>query len=87
MEPLPDLNSLSDAELRDLIRGLVREENEVSYRRRILHGQIDILHAELQNRLKQGVEAGRSPLAEVDVRKLAEILASKGARPTEEELA
>ena len=55
MEALPDLDSLSDQELRDLIRDLMDEEREVSYRRRILHGKIDILRAELQARLKQGV--------------------------------
>ena len=86
MEPLPDLNSLSDAELRDVIRGLVREENEVSYRRRILHGQIDILRAELQARLKKTVEGGESPLSEVDLQKLTAILAAKAAPPARDEL-
>ena len=47
MEPLPDLASLSDPELKQLIDELTREEQEVSYRRRILHGKIDILRAEL----------------------------------------
>lgn len=86
MEPLPDLNSLSDAELRDLIRGLVREENEVSYRRRILHGQIDILRAELQARLKKTVEGGESPLGEVDLDRLSAILAAKAPPPASSEL-
>ena len=31
MELLPDLKTLSDSELRDLIQQLVDEENEVSY--------------------------------------------------------
>ena len=44
---------------------------------RILHGKIDILRAELQSRLKKEVGEGRSPLHEVDVDKLAEILAAK----------
>lgn len=82
MEPLPDLNSLSDSELRDLISKLVEEENEVSYRRRILHGKIDILKAELQARLQRQVgEEGQSPLYEVDVDKLADILAARAAPP------
>ena len=55
MELLPDLKTLSDSELRDLIQQLVDEENEVSYRRRILHGKIDILKAELQSRLQRQV--------------------------------
>jgi len=82
VEPLPDLNSLSDSELRDLISKLVEEENEVSYRRRILHGKIDILKAELQARLQRQVgEEGQSPLYEIDVDKLADILAARAAPP------
>ncbi len=82
MEPLPDLKSLSDTELRDLISKLVEEENEVSYRRRILHGKIDILKAELQARLQRQVgEEGQSPLYEVDVDKLADILSARAAPP------
>ena len=86
MEALPELGSLSDRELRDLIRELVREEHEVSYRRRMLHGKIDILRAELVARLQQQVGAG-SPLAEVDVDKLTEILAAKAPSRAEEDLA
>jgi hypothetical protein len=82
LEPLPDLKTLSDADLRDLIDRLVQEEQEVSYRRRILHGKIDILKAELQARLQRQVgEEGESPLYEVDVAKLAAILASRAAPP------
>ncbi len=82
MEPLPDLNSLSDSDLRDLIAKLVEEENEVSYRRRILHGKIDILKAELQARLQRQVgEEGQSPLYEIDVDKLADILSARAAPP------
>ncbi len=87
MEPLPDLDSISDQELRDLIRDLVREEHEVSYRRRLLHGKIDILRAELVARLQKRVGEGETPLREVDVGKLTEILASKAPPPTEEDLA
>jgi len=86
VEALPDLGTLSDQELRDLIRELMHEEHEVSYRRRILHGKIDILRAELQARLQKQVGQGQSPLEEIDVDKLAAILASKAAPPTEEEL-
>ena len=83
MEALPDLGSLSDQELRELIDELTREEREVSYRRRILHGKIDILRAELVARLKQHVDEGESPLSQVDVERLTEILAAKAAPPTE----
>jgi hypothetical protein len=83
VELLPDLKTLSDGELRDLIQQLVDEEHQVSYRRRILHGKIDILKAELQARLQQqvGGEQGANPLYEVDVDKLAEILSSRAAPP------
>jgi anti-sigma-K factor RsiG len=80
VEPLPDLKTVSDADLRDLIDRLVEEEHEVSYRRRLLHGKIDILRAELQSRLQKQVE-GESPLYEVDVKRLAAILASRAAPP------
>ena len=53
MEPFPDLGSLSDADLKQLIDDLTKEELEVSYRRRILHGRIDLLRAELQARLQK----------------------------------
>jgi hypothetical protein len=83
VEALPDLESLSDQELRDLIQSLMEQERSVSYERRILHGKIDILRAELQARLKKEVGEGRGPLHEVDVDKLAEILAAK-APPSSE---
>ncbi len=83
MEPLPDLQSLSDEELRDLIDRLVQEEHEISYRRRLLHGKIDILKAELQARLQRQVgQEGESPLYEIDVDRLAAILASRAAPPS-----
>ena len=85
MEPLPDLATLSDADLKELIDDLQREEHEVSYRRRLLHGKIDILRAELVARLQQQVGAGESPLSDVDVDKLTEILAGKAAPPTPSE--
>ena len=83
MEALPDLESLSDQELRDLIHRLMDDERRVSYRRRILHGKIDILRAELQARLKRDVGEGKSPLHEVDVDKLAEILTAKAPPPSD----
>ncbi len=82
VEPLPDLASLSDTDLKELIDDLEKEENEISYRRRILHGKIDILKAELQDRLKRAVEAGEgSAIVEANLEKLTEILARKAAPP------
>jgi len=77
MEPLPDLRSMSDEELKKLKDELEAEEREVSYRRRILHGKIDILRAELVARLQRS--GGRSVLDEVDVDRLTEILAGKSS--------
>jgi hypothetical protein len=77
VEPLPDLGSLSDHDLKGLIDEYTREEQEVSYRRRILHGKIDILRAELVARLQK--TQGRSVLDQVDVESLTEILAGKAA--------
>jgi hypothetical protein len=85
VEPLPDLATLSDADLKALIDDLQREEHEVSYRRRLLHGKIDILRAELVARLQKQVGAGESPLSDVDVDKLTEILAGKAAPSTPSE--
>jgi hypothetical protein len=81
VEPLPDLANLSDADLKSLIDEYTREEQEVSYRRRILHGKIDILRAELVARLQK--TEGRSVLEQVDVESLTEILAGKAAPPSE----
>ena len=82
MEPLPDLASLSDTELKELIDGLTEEEQEISYRRRLLHGKIDILRAELVARLQKS--EGKSVLDHVDVDHLANILAGKASPPEEE---
>ena len=79
MEPLPDLASLSDTDLKQLIDELTRREQEVSFERRLLHGKIDILRAELVARLKE--TGGKSVLDQVDVEHLTEILAGKAAPP------
>jgi hypothetical protein len=79
LEPLPDLASLSDDELKKLIDELTQEEQEVSYRRRILHGKIDILRAELVVRLQK--TGGKSVLEHVDVDALTDILTGKATPP------
>lgn len=76
-DTFPDLGALSDQELKDLIESLTAEEQEVSYRRRILHGKIDILRAELVNRLRKEHEAGESTISGADVQQLSDILAGK----------
>ena len=78
MEPLPDLAQLSDDDLKSLIEKLEEEENEVSFRRRMLQGRIDILRAERTARLKG---AG---VTDVDVEKLTDILSARSSPPAEE---
>jgi len=80
VDPLPELGSLSDEELKKLIDDLEREEREVSYRRRLLHGKIDILRAELVVRLQSS--GGRSVLEQVDVDRLTAILMGKATPPS-----
>ena len=76
-DTFPDLGALSDQELKQLIDDLTVEEQEVSYRRRILHGKIDILRAELVNRLRKKHEAGESAISGADVQQLTDILTGK----------
>lgn len=78
----PNIGSMSDEELKELIEKLTAEEQEVSYRRRILHGQIDILRAELVNRLRDHTPDGQSLIRGDDVERLSEILAGKHDPPT-----
>jgi hypothetical protein len=80
MEALPDLATLSDEDLKKLIDELTVEEQEVSYRRRLLHGKIDILRAELVSRLQ--VTEGKSVLDHVDVNALTDILSGKATPRT-----
>lgn len=78
MDDIVDLVALSDGELKTLINELVAEEREVSRRRRILHGRIDILRAELVLRLQRQHEEGKSIISGDDLERLSEILAGKG---------
>ena len=85
-DTFPDLGSLSDEELKDLIDKLTTEENEISYKRRVLHGKIDILRAELVNRLRQKRESGDSLISGDDVAQLTDILAGRAQHtPPEDE--
>jgi hypothetical protein len=77
METFPDLGSLTDPELKELIRELTSEETEISYQRRILHGKIDILRAELVNRLQKKHDGGEPLITGADVQQLTDILARR----------
>jgi hypothetical protein len=74
MDVQPDLSTLSDAELKDLIRQLSDEELAVSRTRRLLHGRIELLKSELVARLT-GRDEGA--LSVVDVDALSKILAGR----------
>ena len=73
---LLDLENRSNEELREILDDLYAEEQRVSYRRRVLHGKIDILRSELVRRLKAGREAGEDVISGRDIDKLIDILAT-----------
>jgi hypothetical protein len=80
-DTFPDVGSMSDEELKSMIESLKDEERDVSYRRRLLHGKIDILRAELVNRLKTKHESGDSLISGGDVQALTDILLGKVESP------
>lgn len=82
LDPLPDLATVGDDDLRSLIDQYVEEEQRVSYRRRILHGYIDILRTELISRKKEAYDKGS--LGELSVDRLTDILSGKSAADLEE---
>lgn len=73
---LLDLESKTNEEIRGLLNDLHEEEQKISYRRRVLHGKIDILRAELVRRLKGQRESGEDIISASDVDRLIGILAS-----------
>jgi hypothetical protein len=84
-ETFPDVGSMSNEELKALIDELKNEEREVSYRRRLLHGKIDLLRAELVNRLRTKHEAGDELIKGSDVQALTDILLGKVETPVGED--
>jgi hypothetical protein len=82
-EALLNLEEKSNDELRSLLDALSAEENEVSYRRRVLHGRIDILRAELVRRLADEHRGGHDVISGADIDRLVEILSSdlRATRP------
>ena len=50
---------------------------EISYKRRILHGKIDILRAELVNGLRKKDETGELVISGADVQQLTDILSGR----------
>ena len=78
-ETFPDLGALSDKELKELIAQLSGEETEISYQRRLLHGKIDILRAELVNRLRRKHDGGEDIISGADVAQLTQIPAGRAS--------
>jgi anti-sigma-K factor RsiG len=76
-ETFPDIGAMSDEELKATIDELTADEHKVSYDRRMLHGKIDILRAELVNRLRTSRESGNELISGADVEKLTDILAGR----------
>lgn len=84
-ETFPDVGSMSDEELKALIDQLKSDEREISYRRRLLHGRIDLLRAELVNRLRTKHQAGDELISGNDVQALTDILLGKVKTPVGED--
>jgi hypothetical protein len=81
LDNLPELASLSDKELKSMIHELVSQEQELSFERRILHGKIDILRAELVQRLSKKRDSGETLISDADVTQLSEILSRREPFP------
>lgn len=75
-DALLSLEARTNDELREILNRLYDEEQKISYRRRVLHGKIDILRAELVRRLKDEREGGGEPISGRDVDRLIQILTS-----------
>ena len=81
--------TFSDDELRDRIREVKREEEQISYERRLLHGRIDVVRSEILTRIERraGVEhPDADPLQDL-VRRLSDALTHTGPPPIDDELA
>ena len=82
-EALLNLKDKSNDDLRALLDDLSAEEDELSYRRRVLHGRIDILRAELVRRLADENADRHDVISGSDIDRLIEILAGdlRAVRP------
>lgn len=80
-ETFPDIGAMNDEELKGMIDTLTQDEQKVSYERRMLHGKIDILRAELVSRLRTNRESGDALISGADVEKLTDILAGRVGGP------
>jgi hypothetical protein len=79
-ERLINIQGYSEDELKALAASLSAEEREVSKRRRLLHGEMDIVRAEMVRRLRDKEGTGGGLVHDGDVAALTEILAGSGER-------
>jgi hypothetical protein len=77
MDDIVDLVTRSDDELRALIAELEIEERDISRRRRLLQGKLDILRAEVVMRLQRKHNEGEAVISAGDLEALSRILAGK----------
>ena len=76
-ERLVNIQMYSDDELRSLVDVLTKEEAELSRRRRLLQGELDIVRAELVRRLRDKSDAPDGLVVDGDIAALSKILAGK----------
>ena len=81
MDDIVDLVTRSDDELRALIAELEIEERDISRRRRLLQGKLDILRAEVVMRLQRKHSEGEAVISASDLEALSRILAGKRIEP------
>ena len=77
-ERLIKIQSYTDEELKSLAAQLTAEEQQVSMKRRLLHGELDIVRAEMVRRLRDKNGTGTGIVQDGDVAALSEILSSRG---------
>jgi hypothetical protein len=75
---LVNIQSYPDDELKALVMRLETEEREISKKRRLLHGQLDLVRAEMVRRLRDKHNAGAALFDEADISRLSSILSSRG---------
>ncbi len=76
---LINVQSYSDVDLKTLARQLSDEEREISKRRRLLHGEIDIVRAEMVRRLREKHGSGQGIFRDGDISALTAILSGRRA--------
>ena len=77
-ERLINIQSYSDEELKELAVTLAAEEREVSMRRRLLHGEMDIVRAEMVRRLRDKNTEEGGLVVNGDIAVLTDIRSGRG---------